>query len=213
MKPAIAVFAKAPIAGLAKTRLVPALGADGAAALAARLLEHAATQAVAAALGPVTLWATPDLSHPVWSRLQNQLGLALALQPDGDLGQRMAHAFFSTSGPLLLTGTDMPGLDAAVLREAAAQLASHDAVFVPALDGGYGLAGLHQATPATLQLLFGGMTWSTPTVMAVTRQRLAAAGLRHAELPALPDIDEPADLHHVPPALLPTLGRRPRGAA
>jgi rSAM/selenodomain-associated transferase 1 len=202
VKPAIAVLAKAPVAGLAKTRLIPALGAQGAAELAARLLEHAATQAVAAALGPVTLWATPDLLHPLWSRLQNQLGLALALQPDGDLGQRMAHAFCSTSGPLLLTGTDMPGLDAAVLGEAAAQLASHDAVFVPALDGGYGLVGLRQATPATLQALFGGMTWSTPTVMAVTRQRLAAAGLRHTELPALADIDEPTDLHHLPSGFL-----------
>ncbi len=213
MKPAIAVLAKAPVAGLAKTRLIPALGDQGAAELAAHLLEHACVQAVAAALGPVTLWATPDLLHQVWSRLQNQLGLALALQPDGDLGQRMAHAFCCTSGPLLLTGSDMPGLDAAVLREAAAQLASHDAVFVPALDGGYGLVGLRQALPTTLQVLFGGMTWSTPTVMVVTRQRLAAAGLRHAELPALPDIDEPADLRHLPPALLPTPDRRPRGAA
>ena len=218
MKPAIAVLAKAPAPGLAKTRLIPALGAQGAAALAARLLEHASAQAVAAALGPVTLWATPDLLHPLWPRLQQSLGLALALQPDGDLGRRMAHAFCSTSGPLLLTGTDIPGLDAAVLGEAAARLASHDAVFVPALDGGYGLVGLRQATPATLQALFDGMTWSTPTVMAVTRQRLAAAGLRHAELPALPDIDEPDDLRHLPPALMPpalmpTSDRRTRGTA
>jgi rSAM/selenodomain-associated transferase 1 len=201
VKPAIAVLAKAPVAGLAKTRLMPALGDQGAAELAARLLEHACAQAVAAALGPVNLWATPDLLHPVWSRLQHQLGLALALQPAGDLGQRMAHAFCCTAGPLLLTGADMPGLDAAVLAAAASQLADHDAVFVPALDGGYGLVGLHQATPAMLHALFDAMSWSTPTVMAVTRQRLAAAGLRHAELPALADIDEPADLQHLPSGL------------
>lgn len=198
MKPAIAILAKAPVPGLAKTRLMPALGAEGAAALAARLLEHAAIQAVSAALGPVTLWATPDLSHPIWARLQQGLGLALAVQPLGDLGQRMAHAFGQTSGPLLLIGTDLPAQDAAVLRAAAACLADHDAVFVPALDGGYGLVGLRQATPASLQALFSGMRWSTPLVMADTRQRLAAAGLRHAELPALADIDEPADLIHLP---------------
>lgn len=198
MKPAIAVFAKAPVPGLAKTRLMPALGAEGAAALAARLLEHAATQAVAAALGPVTLWATPDLHHPIWARLQQSLGVALAVQAPGDLGQRMAQAFGATAGPLLLMGSDLPAQDAAVLRAAAASLSGHDAVFVPALDGGYGLVGLRQATPAALQCLFDGMCWSTPQVMAQTRQRLATAGLRHAELPTLPDIDEPADLVHLP---------------
>ncbi len=198
MKPAIAVFAKAPMAGLAKTRLMPQLGAEGAAALAARMLEHAATQAVAAALGPVTLWATPDLHHPIWVRLQRSLGVALAVQATGDLGQRMAHAFDQARGPLLLIGTDLPAQDATVLRAAAACLADHDAVFVPALDGGYGLVGLRQATPAALQHLFDDLCWSTPLVMAQTRQRLAAAGLRHAELPPLPDIDEPADLVHLP---------------
>jgi hypothetical protein len=110
----------------------------------------------------------------------------------------MAHAFRATGRPLLLIGTDMPGLDAAVLQAAAAQLSEHDAVLVPALDGGYGLVGLRQTTPAALRALFEDMTWSTPTVMATTRQRLAAAGLRHAELPVLPDIDEPADLQHLP---------------
>lgn len=200
MKPAVAILAKAPVAGLAKTRLIPALGAEGAARLAERLLRHATAQALAAGLGPVTLWATPDLSHPIWTALQQQTGRipALALQPPGDLGHRMEHAFRATGGPLLLIGTDMPGLDATVLQAAAAQLSEHDAVLVPALDGGYGLVGLRQATPAALQTLFEDMSWSTATVMATTRQRLAAAGLRHAELPVLPDIDEPADLQHLP---------------
>lgn len=203
MKPAVAILAKAPVAGLAKTRLIPALGAEGAARLAERLLRHATAQALAADLGPVTLWATPDLQHPIWTALQQPPGRvpALALQPAGDLGHRMAQAFRAAGGPLLLTGTDMPGLDAAVLRAAAAQLSGHDAVFVPALDGGYGLVGLRQATPAALQALFDDMTWSTPTVMATTRARLAAAGLRHAELPVLPDIDEPGDLQHLPAQL------------
>jgi len=213
--PAIAVMAKAPVPGLAKTRLAPALGSEGAAALALRLLQHAVAQAVAAGLGPVTLWAAPDVHHPVFARLQAQHGLWLAAQAEGDIGRRMAHVFGASygqtvgravgpsfgpaRGPLLLMGTDLPGLTAAVLREAAAALADHDAVFVPALDGGYGLVGLHRPAPG----LFDGVAWSTPQVMAQTRQRLAAAGLRHAELPPLADIDEPADLAHLPAGWLP----------
>ena len=57
---AVAILAKAPLPGLAKTRLAPALGADGAAALQARLIERAAETARAANVGPVTLWAAPD---------------------------------------------------------------------------------------------------------------------------------------------------------
>jgi glycosyltransferase A (GT-A) superfamily protein (DUF2064 family) len=79
---------------------------------------------------------------------------------------------------------------------AAQALQGHDAVFVPALDGGYGLVGLKRPQPA----LFDGMAWSHPQVMADTRARAAAAGLRLAELPPLHDIDEPADLVHLPAA-------------
>lgn len=195
---AIAILAKAPVAGLAKTRLAPALGAQGAATLAARMLDHAVVQAVAAALGPVTVWATPDTTHPAFVRLQQQHGVALAVQGGGDIGQRMAAVFAASLAeqgiPLLLMGSDLPGLNAAVLQQAAAALATHDAVLVPALDGGYGLIGLHRPAPK----LFEGLAWSTPAVLAQTRQRMAAAGLRHAELPALADIDEPADLARLP---------------
>ncbi len=204
--PGIALMAKAPVAGLAKTRLAPALGAAGAAALAGQLLDHAAGQAVAARLGPVTLWCTPDTRHPAFLRLQSQHGLALADQGGGDLGRRMARVFEATratnpnlGAPLLLMGTDLPGLSAAVLRSAADALAQADAVFVPALDGGYGLVGLGTPTPGVLAALFEDMPWSTSQVMAVTRQRLARIGLLHAELPPLADIDEPADLARLPP--------------
>ena len=121
----------------------------------------------------------------------------LSEQGTGDLGARMARAFARglPHGPVLMTGTDAPALDAAVLRNAAAALQTVDAVFVPALDGGYALIGLRQPAPA----LFEGVAWSTAQVMAQTRTRLAAAGLRHVELAPLPDIDEPADLVHLPP--------------
>ena len=190
----IALMAKAPLPGLAKTRLAPRLGWQGAAALAERLLDHAVAQAAAAAPGAVTLWAAPDDQHPAFQRQQARHGVTLLVQPAGDLGVRML-AVFAAGAPLLLMGTDAPALDAPMLRAAAAALSGHDAVFVPALDGGYALIGLQRPQP----LLFEAMPWSTPQVMALTRQRLAAAGLRHAELPPVPDIDEPADLVHLPP--------------
>ncbi len=202
----IAVFAKAPLPGLAKTRLAPALGPAGAAALAERLLNHAVAQAVAAGLGPVTVWATPDATHPAFARLRALHGVKLAVQGSGDLGARMAATFAHTlaadaTTPLLLMGSDAPALTAARLRQAAAALRGSPAVFVPALDGGYALVGLRAPVPS----LFSGMVWSTPQVMADTRARLAAAGVAHSELPAVADIDEPADLVHLPPGWLETL--------
>lgn len=194
---AVIVFAKAPVPGLAKTRLAPALGADGAARLADRLLRHAVQQARAAGLGPVDLCVTPDERHPRFIELSGLSGVSLSLQGNGDLGQRMARAFertLATADTALLIGTDAPQLDAAVLQQAAAALQAHDAVFVPAADGGYALVGLRRPAPS----LFLGMRWSHAHVMADTRDRLAAAGLTHAELPMLHDIDEPADLAHLP---------------
>ena len=199
----IAVLAKAPVPGQAKTRLIPALGATRAALLAETMLLHTAAQAVAAAAAGVTVWAAPDARHPAFVQLQAMHGVALEVQPEGDLGLRMAkafeHAFDRGPGPVLLIGSDCPALDAGVMREAAKALREQAAVFVPALDGGYALVGLRAAPAGLLQALFAGMVWSTPRVMADTRARLAAAGVAHAELPALPDIDEPADLAHLPP--------------
>jgi uncharacterized protein len=199
MNTTVIVFAKAPVAGLAKTRLAPALGADGAAALAGHMLEHAVLQALSAGLGPVEICAAPDTGHPLFTALAQRHGVRLSAQGEGDLGERMQRAFervLPAAGLALLIGTDAPGLDAAVLRQAAAALVRHDAVFVPALDGGYVLVGLRRVEVSC----FTGIAWSTPQVMQHTRGRLAAAGQRWVELPALADIDEPADLVHVPDA-------------
>lgn len=197
----VIVMAKAPVAGFAKTRLIPALGAAGAAALAERLLQHAVAQALAAALGPVELCCAPDHHHPAFADLGLLPGLVLSDQGDGDLGARMARAFerrLAGGSAALMIGTDAPALDATVLQRAAETLSHDDAVFVPALDGGYALIGLRRAAPS----LFNEMPWSTPAVMARTRERLAAAGLRHTELAPLADIDEAADLVHLPEGFL-----------
>lgn len=209
------VFAKAPVAGLAKTRLVPALGPVGAATLAERMLGHAVAACVGAQaqLGHcgVEICATPDAQHPAFHCLAEQHtgqhtatapGLELHTQGEGDLGARMHRAFTRTlahARGALLIGTDAPALDTAVLLQAAAALDEHDAVFVPALDGGYALVGLRRPAPA----LFNGMAWSTPQVMADTRDRARQASLHWAELPAVADIDLPADLVLLPPGWLP----------
>ena len=207
MNTALIIFAKAPVAGQAKTRLMPALGAEGAARLAQQLLMHAVQQAAQVPWAALELCVSPDTSHPAFAQAQNRAHekaqgtapgrLTLSLQGDGDLGQRMHRALLrglSRHAAVLLMGTDAPGLNATVLQEAAQALLTHDAVFVPALDGGYALVGLRRPAPE----LFEGMVWSTPEVMAHTRQRARQAGLQWAELPALADIDEPADLVHLP---------------
>ena len=201
MSTAIIVFAKAPVPGLAKTRLAPALGEAGAAVLAERMLRQALAQAVAAYVGPVELCAAPDASHPALQAAAAEHGVRLTEQGTGDLGLRMHRAFARSlmhHGRVLLIGTDAPSLDAAVLRQAASALQDHDAVFVPALDGGYALVGQRRADPRW----FSDMSWSHDRVMEDTRERLRAAGVRWAELPAVADIDEPADLVHLPPGWL-----------
>jgi rSAM/selenodomain-associated transferase 1 len=188
---ALALLAKAPTPGFAKTRLIPRLGADGAAALAVRLIEHAVTSACAADIGPVTLWAAPDEHHPLFQSLAARNAIALARQPDGDLGARMLAALAAAGGPALVIGTDAPALTPAHLRTAADVLrGGNDAVVFPALDGGYVLIGMRRAQPA----LFSDMRWSSADVMAQTRRRLQALGLAWQEPATLWDIDTPDDL-------------------
>lgn len=191
---AIAILAKAPVPGLAKTRLIPLLGAAGAARAQRRFTLDTLATACHAALGPVTLWCAPDARHRFFRAASRAFDVALRPQPEGDLGRRMRHAFdvhFAAmpQRPLVLVGTDCPALTAAHLRQAAQALQSRDAVLVPAQDGGYVLIGLRRPLPG----LFEGIAWSTPQVLAQTRAALAAGGHGWAELPALWDIDEPAD--------------------
>jgi rSAM/selenodomain-associated transferase 1 len=189
----VAVLAKAPIAGLAKTRLIPVLGAAGAARLQRRLTRQAVLTAQAAGLGLVTLWCTPDARHRFFRALHLTSGVPCLVQASGDLGERMHMAFrlHCAQGPLLLIGTDCPPLTPAHLRRAAQALCTGlDAVFHPAEDGGYAMVGLR--TPQVT--LFTGMRWSTDTVMTDTRARARDAGLTWCELETLWDLDEPADL-------------------
>jgi uncharacterized protein len=198
MKPAvhIAVMARQPQPGHAKTRLIPALGAHGAARLAQQLLEHALAQAQHAALGPVTLCVTPD-DAPLQA-LAQRAGAALAGQGEGDLGARMARALnhgLVQAPAALVMGSDAPELDAAVLHAAAGALNTHDSVLVPAFDGGFVLLGVRRPCPPGL---FDGLTWSHGQVLHDTLARLREHGFAPAQLAPLHDIDTPDDLQHLP---------------
>ncbi len=171
----VIVFARESRAGRVKTRLIPLLGAEGAARLHARLVARALATARAARLGGVQLWTT-----------RRQRGK--------DLGERMRHAFqrvLRRSARVILMGTDCPMLRATDLRQAARWLSGGaDAVFAPAEDGGYTLIALRRVSPR----LFADVDWGSERVMAQTRERLAALGWRWRELPEVWDVDRPSDV-------------------
>jgi rSAM/selenodomain-associated transferase 1 len=198
----IAVFAKAPIPGLAKTRLSPALGAVGAARLQRCLTLRALGAAHAAAVGPVSLWCAPDTEHRFFRALRRRYAIRCYRQPEGDLGKRMSGCFerLLGSAAVLLIGTDCPAITPERLRAAASALDHSDAFLYPAADGGYVLIGLRRLVP----LLFEAIHWGTERVTADTRKRLAALGWSWDEGETLHDIDEVEDLIHLPAELIQT---------
>jgi glycosyltransferase A (GT-A) superfamily protein (DUF2064 family) len=166
----IIVFAREPVPGRAKTRLIPRLGEWGAARLQARLIRHAMTTAQAARCGPVELHFSKQ-------------------QKGKDLGERMYHALSRARRPAVLIGTDAPEIRPADLRRAHRLLAAgYDAVLMPAEDGGYALVGLRRVSAA----LFSGIAWGGPDVYAETVKRLS--GWRWRELRTVWDVDRPDDL-------------------
>jgi hypothetical protein len=186
----IAIMAKAPIPGAVKTRLIPSIGAHAAAVLQERLTERAAITALAADIGPVTLWCTPDLAHGSFQNLAARVPIVLKQQPDGDLGIRMLGAIAAMQGSVLVIGSDCPALTRDHLRTAAATLNDSDVVLIPAEDGGYVLIGARAAYPE----VFSGIAWGTASVLQETRARISSLGLKSADLPALWDLDTEADL-------------------
>ena len=192
-------FAKAP--GEAKTRLIPALGAAGAAALHRQLVMHCLRAATDAQLGPVELWCAPDTSDPFFRECERQLGVSLWEQGEGDLGERMQRAFESAlmrAARAILVGSDIPALSARYLRDADRALVRGNKVVIgPAEDGGYVLIGLSRCDPE----LFRDIPWGGPDVMAETRRRIAAIAWRSSELPVLWDVDQPEDLERLPEGL------------
>lgn len=187
----IAVMAKAPVPGLVNTRLIPAIGAHAAAVLQERLTERAIATALAADVGPVTLWCSPDATHSTFVKLVMQHRIILKRQPEDDLGARMLAATAAGTGPVLVIGTDCPALTELHLRGAANALRDgNDVVIIPAEDGGYVLIGTRTPQPA----LFAGIPWGTNTVLTETRTRIIEQRLMLIEQPPLWDVDTEADL-------------------
>ncbi len=189
---AVAILGRAPVAGEAKTRLIPRLGAHGAAALQAWMLQRAVATALVADVGPVSLWCAGDPAHPEFALCRAFGKLSLRRQGEGDLGERMLQALAGSPAPggTLLVGTDCPVLTPGLLRQAAAALADHEAVAIPAEDGGYVLLGTRRPAPE----LFSGVEWGSAQVMAQTRERLRSLGWTWSEPATLWDIDRPEDL-------------------
>jgi hypothetical protein len=193
----IAVLAKAPIAGSAKTRLIPLLGETGAAELHQQLTFQALETACAASLGNVTLFTASEIDHPFFSECVRRFGVTLVPQQGNDIGERMLHAIQHLKKALscvLLIGTDCPALTPDNLRVAANSLHGQSRmVFIPAEDGGYVLVGATDVAP----IAFSDVNWGTSDVMRQTRQQLSSIGWKQSrdwqELPALWDVDLPDD--------------------
>lgn len=181
----VALFTRWPEAGKAKTRLIPALGPQGAADLHKRLTERSVATVRAAGL---VLEIRSTGADP--GRFRDWLGVESVIdQGEGDLGERLART--AETLPVLLLGADIPGLLPHHLTAAAAALATTPAVIGPAADGGYWLLGLAVPMPQ----LFTGIEWGTDAVLAATLAKLPPGTPR---LDTLSDLDTPEDLAHWP---------------
>lgn len=188
--PQIALFARYPVAGEAKTRLIPALGPEQAAQTHRLLVERTIATIGKSGL-PFALHHTgaEEAAFAEW------LGADVALVPQGEggLGERLARV----PPPAILLGADIPDLTPRHLREAAEALSANDLVIGPARDGGYYLLGFSEPVP----FLFEDMAWGTETVLATTLRRARARGMKVAMLEILADCDRPADLSQWPELL------------
>jgi uncharacterized protein len=190
----IIVFAKAPVAGVAKTRLIPRLGAAGAATLHAAMVKRTIATAIAAGVGPVELACTPDTSDVFFQTIARDHDVSLSEQGAGDLGDRMCRALaraICEEAAGIVIGTDCACLEEPYLQAADAALAAGAPVVLgPAEDGGYVLIGARMPFPE----MFRGIAWGTETVLASTRQALRVGEVTWHELATLWDVDRPADL-------------------
>lgn len=186
------IFARYPHSGQCKTRLIPALGPDGAAALHRRLVER--TLSRLAPLSPLVAYtgASED-KFRVW------LGAHVELvpQPAGDLGDRLIAA--AREGPALIIGSDIPDIDASSVAAAGRLLVEADLVLGPAEDGGFWLIGMKVAEPR----LFADVAWGTERVFAQVCRNAQTLGYSVGNAVTRADLDRPEDLGRWPDLLPP----------
>ena len=184
----VIVFAKRPRSGEVKTRLAASLGVDMAVQAYRELLTD-----VVSKLGPAEAWdlslaVTPDdavddeEAWPVRAPRRPQGG--------GDLGRRLERvlAGATQARPVLVVGSDVPGLTAGAVQDALDRLAQVDVVLGPSPDGGYWAIGVSRPPPAGW---LDGVRWSSPHALEDTLQGAVAAGLDAAVLDLwLEDVDD-----------------------
>jgi len=189
-KPQLIIFLRKPELGKVKTRLADTLGAEKALAVYETLLDHT-----------LKCSAKLDVERVAWStgngdvtELLAPYDFAVYEQRGNDLGERMEfafdQAFINGNSPVLIIGTDCPGISQELLEQALAALQDHDAVLGPARDGGYYLLGLKRPFNA----VFRGIQWSTDTVAQDTINVLKSHALTVQLLPVLIDVDTEQDL-------------------
>ncbi|GIK17213.1 MAG: hypothetical protein BroJett003_21770 [Planctomycetota bacterium] len=188
-------FSRYPEPGKTKTRLIPALGAEGAAELQREMTMHTLLTVEQTRFARRATAEVRFVGGTV-QRMSELFETSLPLLPqgDGDLGARMhralADAFARGAGSAIVIGTDCPSLDAAVLDSAFEALQTHDCVLGPAHDGGYYLIGLRRPAPQ----LFNGIDWGSECVLRQTLAQAAVAGLSVHQLAPREDVDLPANL-------------------
>lgn len=199
-KPVLIIFARDPVPGQVKTRLIPSLGEEGACALHLKLLRRTIDIARQCPGVDVELWIDSEAPSAEMIGMIRDHQLRLRSQEGSDLGLRMHHAFrdvLDRSGSVVLIGSDCPDWRVEDLVQAFDQLQRHDVVLAPALDGGYVLIGCRKLAIA----LFSGIPWGSEQVLATTRNRLRSLEWRWHELSAHPDVDCEQDLSLVPELL------------
>ena len=184
-----------PRPGNTKTRLIPALGPEGAAMLQRQMTEHLLARFQKFRQEqPLTLEV--HYAGATAQQMKDWLGPEIGLRPqsEGNLGQRLHHTFRQGfAGGLkrvLVVGSDCPGIGALHVVGAFEQLQRVDVVIGPAEDGGYYLIGLTVPQPE----LFADIPWGQETVLARTLAIARRLCLKVALLSPLPDIDRPEDL-------------------
>lgn len=183
------LFTRYPMDGAAKTRLIPAIGARGAARVHRQLTERTVERLRAAgAMIEIHYTGAPEADFRAW------LGhdLRFVAQPEGDLTDRLLAAL--DPAPVIFFGADTPDLEVDHIAAAIAALHTHEVVIGPAEDGGYYLIGV--AKPHAF--LFTDMPWSSDAVFPETCARLATRGITPVILETLADCDRPEDLPRWP---------------
>ena len=195
-KCALIIFARAPVLGQVKTRLIPGVGQRKATSIYKKLLSKTIALARKSDFSSIQVWVDGDIQHEYFKQLKKRYGFKIYRQTGRDLGMRMSNSFHTIlrNYPIaILIGSDCPELTLYDLRQAQRYLENdHDVVLGPAEDGGYYLIGLKKNE----YCLFQNIKWGNDTVIAETCSRINMLNLKLQLLPVHRDVDRVSDLFH-----------------